>query len=296
MIGRNQWRAAPGRRSPPTGSAAGAATGFTTSFIEAWVPQQGPGSKLRTARTRSNPGGSHCVWWSVDASAQAEPRGPRVAGCPARAAPRLACGPRGCDARGHAAAALRIAGLRVIEDSARDARLVAALADGDRGALGELYDRFAAQMLGLATRILGNRRDGEDLVHDVFLEAWQRARSYDPARGSVRAWLLLRVRSRAIDRARALASARRFAMVETAAGSDTRAEPEPGLGGDRERARAALEALPEAQRRVVELCYFEGCSGRDVAERLGIPIGTVKSRLFAAMKGLRAAFDAGGGR
>ena len=98
---------------------------------------------------------------------------------------------------------------QIVEPGA-DARLMQALARRDERALAELYDRHAPTMLGVALRILKNRQDAEDLRHDVFFEAWRRAGEYDPARGTVRSWLLLRVRSRGIDRLRSLDAARRI--------------------------------------------------------------------------------------
>jgi RNA polymerase sigma-70 factor (ECF subfamily) len=204
----------------------------------------------------------------------------------------------GCDPSLHAGvlAAERIdgSGAQVSDGGERDRELVASLAGASRDALAELYDRFAPQMLGLALRILRSRRDAEDLVHDVFIEAWQKAASYDGSRGSVRAWLLLRVRSRAIDRARSLATAREWAMAEAASTPPSRVGPAQAAAPDQARARKALQELPPAQRTLVELAYFEGLSCRDMAERLGIPVGTIKSRLFAAMKSLRAELGAGG--
>jgi RNA polymerase sigma-70 factor (ECF subfamily) len=167
-----------------------------------------------------------------------------------------------------------------------DARSIAAVAAGDEGALAALYDRHASAMLGVAYRILRSRPEAEDLVHDVFVEAWQKAADYDPARGAVRSWLLLRVRSRGIDRVRSLDVARRHAMApaapEAPAGVDAVWE-----APDRARACAALEELPEEQRLLVELSYFEGLTCSEMATRCGIPLGTVKSRLSAAMGKLR---------
>jgi RNA polymerase sigma-70 factor (ECF subfamily) len=176
-----------------------------------------------------------------------------------------------------------------------DAALVAALAHGERSALAALYDRHAAALLGVAHAVLGNRRDAEDLLHDVFLEVWRRAASYDASRASVRAWLLLRTRSRAIDRFRSLALARRHGMAlaaEPPAGSDPASELWPVL--DRPRALAALSALPEPQRQAIELSYREGLSCSEIAERCGVPVGTVKSRLARAMETLREQLRAGG--
>ncbi len=173
-------------------------------------------------------------------------------------------------------------------DAKADRTAIAAVKGGDRAALAELYDRHAGQMLGVAYRILGNRRDAEDLLHDVFIEAWHKAGSYDERRGSVRGWLLVRMRSRAIDRVRALAVAQQYGVA--------RAREEPGRDAgddapdravDRSRARRALQALSEEQRTVVELAYFEGQTRAEIAARCEIPVGTVKSRLSAAVINLR---------
>jgi RNA polymerase sigma-70 factor (ECF subfamily) len=171
-----------------------------------------------------------------------------------------------------------------------DAHLLVASSRGDVSALGRLYDRHAPAMLGVASRILRGRQDAEDLVHDVFVEAWQKAGDYDARRGSVRSWILVRVRSRGIDRLRSLEAARRAAMIPSGAEGD-RSEPRWD-GPDRERARAALAALPEEQRRLVELGYYEGLSCAEMAQRVGIPIGTVKSRLAAAVAKLRQSLAA----
>ena len=174
-------------------------------------------------------------------------------------------------------------------DDAADVARMRALAAGDESALAALYDRHAPVMLAVALRILRARQDAEDLVHDVFVEAWQKAGAYDPARGGVRRWLLVRVRSRGIDRLRALDAARRAALAD--AGAPEAAAPPGWDGADRARARAALRALPDEQRALVELSYFEGLTCSEMAEHCGIPIGTVKSRLSAAMTKLRRSLD-----
>ena len=182
-----------------------------------------------------------------------------------------------------------------VADPERDVSLVAALALGDRGALAELYDRHASAMLGVALRVLHSRSDAEDLLHDVFVEAWQRAGAYEAGRGSVRSWLLVRVRSRGIDRLRSLEAARRHGMLPAAVEPGPVASVAPLWDGpDHARARAALDDLPEAQRTLVELAYFEGLTCSEMAARCGIPIGTVKSRLATAMSRLRASVAADG--
>ncbi|UJR82263.1 sigma-70 family RNA polymerase sigma factor [Sandaracinus amylolyticus] len=167
----------------------------------------------------------------------------------------------------------------------QDAALVLSIAAGDRDALATLYDRHAGALLALGLRILRERREAEDLVHDVFLEVWRRAHSYDPSRASVRAWLVLMMRSRSLDRRKSHAFARSAPLAH-----DPRVAPaseSPAVLLDRARVAAALAALPEAQRDVLVLGYFEGLSSSEIAERLGAPIGTVKSRVAAALKALR---------
>jgi RNA polymerase sigma-70 factor, ECF subfamily len=167
-----------------------------------------------------------------------------------------------------------------------DDALIVQVARGGRSALGDLYDRHVGVMAALATRILGDARDAEDLVHDVFVEVWQRAGDFDPSRGSVRTWLLVRVRSRCLDRKKSPAVRRRGAMpAEDALCADTRDHGEASVDGTR--LRTALEALSPDQRGVLVLAYFEGLSSAEIAERLDIPIGTVKSRVSAAMSKLR---------
>ncbi len=174
------------------------------------------------------------------------------------------------------------------KDAEIDRELITSITAGNRNAFAALYDRYAAQMLALALRILQSRGDAEDLLHDVFLEVWRQAKNYDPTRGAVRTWLLLRVRSRAIDRLRTLAKARNHAMAESFNESDSTSEMDhPNHASDRHHARQALKGLSEVQRIVVELSYFEGLTCTEIARRCGIPVGTVKSRLFAAMKKLR---------
>jgi RNA polymerase sigma-70 factor (ECF subfamily) len=168
-------------------------------------------------------------------------------------------------------------------DDDDDAALVRAMAAGDRDALARLYERHSGILLGLALRIVKERREAEDLLHDVFLEAWRSAKDFDPKRGRVRTWLAIRMRSRALDHQKSARVSRNAgdAGLELVADDGQRTTP------DHARVRAALGTLAAEQRRVLELAYFDGLSCSEIAERIAIPIGTVKSRLAAALARLR---------
>ncbi len=166
-----------------------------------------------------------------------------------------------------------------------DIALMAAMANGDRAALAALYDRHAPTLLALGLRIVKHRGEAEDLLHDVFLEAWRNAKSYDLNRGRVRTWLVIRMRSRALDVLKSARVSRRTddeRVAERVVGDD-----DPSARPDQRRVRAALAEVPPDQRAILELAYFEGLSCSDIATRLTIPIGTVKSRLAAALTKLR---------
>jgi RNA polymerase sigma-70 factor, ECF subfamily len=168
-----------------------------------------------------------------------------------------------------------------------DGAIIARIASGDRLALGRLYDRYGALVLAVGQRIIGDIREAEDLVHDVFLELWRSAGDYDAARGSVRAWILIRVRSRALDRRKAPRLMRQVAVAAEVLGAlagQTAPPPSP----DRARVLEALAELPPEQRTALELGYFEGLSSSEIAERVAAPIGTVKSRVAAGLSKLRA--------
>jgi RNA polymerase sigma-70 factor (ECF subfamily) len=176
----------------------------------------------------------------------------------------------------------------MIADASLDLSDLLALAEGDRSALGRLYDRHAPLLLALGEKILRSRREAEDLLHDVFVEAWKHAGDYDPERGSVTTWLRLRMRSRAIDRVRSARLARATPLEEARGhtGDDHPSDPEAAANGHR--LRDALSSLPNEQATVLMLGYFEGLSSSEIADRCGIPLGTVKSRVAAAMNKLRA--------
>jgi RNA polymerase sigma-70 factor (ECF subfamily) len=160
-------------------------------------------------------------------------------------------------------------------DDAEDEVLVAAMAAGDRAALATLYERHASLLLGLALRIVRERREAEDLLHDVFLEAWRTAKDFDPKRGRVRTWLAIRMRSRALD----LQKSARVSRNTGDGGLELLVDEADAASPDHGRVRRALAELATDQRRVLELAYFEGLSCTEIAERVAIPVGTVKSRI-----------------
>ena len=167
-----------------------------------------------------------------------------------------------------------------------DAALMAALVRGDREALATLYDRHAALLLALATRLLRDRAQAEELLHDVFLEAWHHARDFDPTRGSVRAWLVTRTRSRAFDRRAARQRHGRLA-AEAAREHGEQTSPDATAPIDGARVRQEVRRLPAELVTVLELAYFEGLSFSEIGETLQIPLGTVKSRMARALSALR---------
>lgn len=171
-----------------------------------------------------------------------------------------------------------------------DGALVAQVSAGDRAALAALYDRYAGALFAAARRFLPEPRDAEDLLHDLFLEVWKKAGTYDPARASVRTWLLIRLRSRAMDRRKSAHATRLVSLEAQPPRHQVEAQSSgPTQEADQESLRRALEALPQAQRDVLEMSYFQGLSSSEIAASLSIPVGTVKSRAAAGMRQLRRA-------
>ncbi len=172
-----------------------------------------------------------------------------------------------------------------------DLDLLREIGAGSGTALGRLYDRHASLVLGLLCRMLSDRNEAEEVLQEVFLQVWRDARRYDPQRSSPRGWLLLIARSRALDRYRGT-TARRRREDEAARGTVTRAAAPLGTrrlehGESRRRIGSALDRLPPEQRRVLELAFWEGLTQTQIAEALGAPLGTIKSRVLLAMKKLR---------
>jgi RNA polymerase sigma-70 factor, ECF subfamily len=174
-----------------------------------------------------------------------------------------------------------------------DVELMREAARGQLEAISRIYDRFAGLLMTMAEKILTDRAMAEDLVHDVFLEVWRHAASYDPARGSVRTWILVRLRSRALDRLRSAKTRREVGSDDQESHGGIAADEleDPMLEPDRKAVRVALEQLPGEQREVLELAYFHGLTSSEIAERMGSPLGTVKSRTAAALAKLRGLME-----
>lgn len=161
---------------------------------------------------------------------------------------------------------------------------------GDHDALAEFYDRTSHLVYGLALRILGHREAAEDTVIEVYAQAWRDAKTYDPQRGTPCSWLLNLTRSRAIDLLRARKRERANDPLESAYEVHA-ATPDPEEAtADAERhrfVRSALTRLSGEQREAIELAYFRGLSHTEIADQLGQPLGTVKTRIRLGMMRMR---------
>ena len=172
-----------------------------------------------------------------------------------------------------------------------DGALVSALAAGDIAALDQLYRRYRPLAFATAQALLRDPAAAEDAVHDAFLRVWRAASSFHPARGSLRAWLLTIVRNAALDALRARQLAHRpqtaLALLELHASSQDDVATVVAATADESRLRAALTTLPAVQRDAVELAFFAGLTHGEIAERTGVPLGTVKGRVRLGLRRLR---------
>jgi RNA polymerase sigma factor (sigma-70 family) len=170
-----------------------------------------------------------------------------------------------------------------------DEALVALIARGDDGALAAFYQRFGRVAYGLALRVLRDPALAQDAVQDAFLAAWRTAGAFDPARAKPSTWLLTLVHRRAVDVVRREQRRRAEPLAEDApqpVGEAT--EEEAALREQRQLVQHALSRLPNEQREALELAYYGGYSQSELADRLGVPLGTIKSRMFTGLTRLRA--------
>ena len=169
--------------------------------------------------------------------------------------------------------------------------LIARIAAGDDAALGELYDASSRVVYSLTLRILVNPTDAEEITLDVYTQVWRTANRFETQRGSVMAWLVTMARSRAIDRLRSqkhrnLVSSGDRDLAELVSVTETPESQSVGKESVRY-VRQAIEALPSEQKQAIVLSFFSGFSHPEVAEQLGIPLGTVKTRIRLGMTKLR---------
>jgi RNA polymerase sigma-70 factor (ECF subfamily) len=181
-----------------------------------------------------------------------------------------------------------------MSEGRNDAELLLRIAKGDVRAVGELYDRYASTLFPIALRIVRERSEAEDVLHDAFVAVSERAGQYTAERGSVVAWLVTLVRNLSIDRTRR--RERRGTLARDVLPHEPPAsvrDPErlTSEAFERDKIRRALASLPEAQRQTLEVAFFEGLSYPEIAARENVPLGTIKSRAARALAALREALQ-----
>jgi RNA polymerase sigma factor (sigma-70 family) len=168
-----------------------------------------------------------------------------------------------------------------------DEALVALAARSEESALGELYDRFGRLAYGLALRVLRDEALAEDAVQDAFLTIWRSAPRFVPERARASTWILTLVHRRAVDVVRREERRRADTLELAPEPVSAAADDDAWLRFERERVQEALRRLPDPQREALELAYYGGFTQSELAERLGQPIGTIKSRMFSGLSTLR---------
>ena len=171
-----------------------------------------------------------------------------------------------------------------------DRAMLAAVANGDQKAFGQLYDRLSSPLYSLALRMLGDAAEAQDALQDVFLQIWRRAGSYDPAQSSVFSWAVLMTRSRVIDRLRARGRRSRVVVypgdeceIHEVSSADASAGESAAdtlnRNDEATRVRSILNQLPADQREAIELAFFSDLTHHEIAQRLNQPLGTIKARI-----------------
>lgn len=182
------------------------------------------------------------------------------------------------------------------ESSDQDKQMAAQLQRGESTAIESLYDRYGRLAYGLAFRILNERGAAEDVVQDAFVSVWRNAAGFDTSRGSLRNWLLSIVRNRAIDRLRGGARVRSELQLESVAPVAEVSDVWQAVASDLERKQIqeGFRELPDAQRKTLELAYFAGYTHVEIASRMQVPLGTVKSRMRIGLEKMRTFLTARG--
>ncbi|MDQ3067736.1 MAG: sigma-70 family RNA polymerase sigma factor [Actinomycetota bacterium] len=174
-----------------------------------------------------------------------------------------------------------------------DEALVALVARSEESALAELYDRIGAAAYGLAYRVIRDETLAEDAVQEAFLGLWRGAGSFIPERAKASTWILTLVHRRAVDLVRREQRRRTETLDNAPEPEEGSAEEAAWMRLDRERVQGALAQLPDQQREAIELAYYGGYTQSELAERLGQPLGTIKSRMFTGLSRLRELLDEG---
>jgi RNA polymerase sigma factor (sigma-70 family) len=168
-------------------------------------------------------------------------------------------------------------------------QLVRGLLAGDEVAIRTLYARFGRPVYSMGYRILGSADAAEELTQDVFVTAWRKAARFDPARGRLSTWLMTIAHNLAVDRLRRETGVRRPTLILVDELPETAGEPEEDVLLERDAAVRALATLSDADRTLLARAYFRGLTAREIAETDGVPLGTVKTRLRAALIKVRRA-------
>ena len=182
-----------------------------------------------------------------------------------------------------------------------DEQLMVRVQQGHQAAFSALYDLYVNRVYGMALQKLTNPAEAEDVTHDVFVSLWQRSSTFQPAKGSLSSWLLTVAHNRIVDtlrRRRSAGEAQEAIIRDPTAASGVAPEDTAAIAEQNEegrQVRQALETLPDDQREVITLSYYEGYSQSEISQRLQVPLGTVKSRMRLAMNKLRIELRTSGG-
>jgi RNA polymerase sigma-70 factor (ECF subfamily) len=187
----------------------------------------------------------------------------------------------------------------VSTDAADDRALLRGVAAGDNDALRQLYARHNTVLFALALKVLSDRAEAEDVLQEAFVQVWKTAGSFDEGRGKPIGWLIMLTRSRAIDRLRSRKTRSRVTESmarDTVKTSEARTPADEASASEAQRAiRAVLKSLPAEQRSAIEMAYFGGLTQFEIAQQLGQPLGTVKTRIRTGLMRVRELLSSGGG-
>jgi len=183
---------------------------------------------------------------------------------------------------------MRVSGTQ-ISNAKDDAALIERMRAGDQSAMGDLYDRYSGVVYGVALRVLGNTTAAEDVVQEVFLQLWRNPQAFDADRGRLAPWLAVIARNRAIDLLRKRPMEDDIDELPISTGVNLEDEAAERIAINK--VRGVLGQLPQDQRRLLEMAFFEGLTHTEIASKTGEPLGTVKTRIRSGLLALRKAFS-----